>query len=242
MWPMRVPKWTVAVLILALVASGGAWVAPNALRRGSAQPPAADAPSRAQVPQGLPQEIVVTRDSPTLPSGCSPREVAQLIVRFLDAFDRGDQEQLAGLVFRSPAPGIEPSQWFAVNEDGGRHFAAYDLRTFLAYAAQRRQRHERIRLLAVSVAGPSWHGGADILYTLTRHADGWRTELPWLGRGRQERTAVGKGAIDCANQVIRVWVVTVTRERPRAGESGACPKPPRGAPPAAIVACAGQGS
>ncbi|MEX0673216.1 MAG: hypothetical protein WD067_00485, partial [Gaiellaceae bacterium] len=39
-------------------------------------------------------EIVVTRDSTALPSGCTPREAAELLVRFADAVNAGDMEAL----------------------------------------------------------------------------------------------------------------------------------------------------
>jgi hypothetical protein len=41
------------------------------------------------------QPVIVTRENPSLPSRCSPLEVARLILQFFDAFNRGDQEQLA---------------------------------------------------------------------------------------------------------------------------------------------------
>jgi len=196
-----------------------------------------DATTRQQVAQ----DIVVTHDSTTLPSGCSPREAAQLVVRFLDALNRGDPSQLAGFVFRSPVSGSGQSQWFSVSEDGVRPFAAYDLNSFLAYASERQQRHERLQLLAISVTGPSWHGGVDIVYTLTRYTSDRRPALPWLTRGGQDRAAAGKGAIDCANQAVQVWSMTVTGERRRANEPDACPKPPPDTPSGAVIACAGRG-
>ena len=45
---------------------------------------AASGESSATPPAG---ETVVTRDDPTLPAGCSPRQVAGLIMRFFDAFN-----------------------------------------------------------------------------------------------------------------------------------------------------------
>jgi len=253
MWPIRSSRSAVAfarlaLAVLAIVVAGGGAVAPVLLNR-QGRPPAATGGEAAGVTVGEPRDdrVVITRESRdggALPAGCGPREVAHLIARFFDAFNRGDQDALAAVVFRSPLPGVGPSQWYSVAEAGAPPFAAYDLDAFLAYAAERHRRHERLRLVAVSVSGPGWHGGAGVVYALTRHADErprWPS-WPGGGGGGREQTAVGKGAIDCVNQSIRVWSMTVTGEPWRAGRPGPCPAPPRGTPPAAILACGGQGA
>ncbi|CAN5780625.1 hypothetical protein BH23ACT11_BH23ACT11_24740 [soil metagenome] len=41
------------------------------------------------------EQIIVTRDDPSLPDGGRPREVAGLIINFFEAFNDGDQESLS---------------------------------------------------------------------------------------------------------------------------------------------------
>ena len=184
------------------------------------------------------REVIVTRDDSTLPSGCGPREVAQLIMRFFDAFNNGDQEQLDRFF------GFESGfQWYSVTEGdpskGGRHFVAYNPEDLLAYFAERHQQHERLRLITVDVAGPSWHGGVDIAYFLTRRADDLEPGLEG-----SERIVHGKGAINCEKQQIFVWSMgmPMVDEKQPSGplwrEIGLCPDPPAGTPPTAVVACA----
>ena len=173
-------------------------------------------------------EVIVTRDNNMLPAGCSPREVAQLIMRFFDAFNNGDQEVLGSFFFKS---GFE---WYSVTEgnpkERGRHFVAYTPDDLLVYFVERHKQNERLRLLMVDVAGPSWHGGVDISYVLNREAD----DL-WPGLGGPERIAEGKGAINCQDQQIFVWSMAMNM-----GNFAArlCPEPPTGSKSDTVVACA----
>ena len=200
MWPIRSSRSAVAfarlaLAVLAIVVAGGGAVAPVLLNR-QGRPPAATGGEAAGVTVGEPRDdrVVITRESRdggALPAGCGPREVAHLIARFFDAFNRGDQDALAAVVFRSPLPGVGPSQWYSVAEAGAPPFAAYDLDAFLAYAAERHRRHERLRLVAVSVSGPGWHGGAGVVYALTRHADERPRWPSWPGGGGRRPGADG---------------------------------------------------
>ncbi len=183
------------------------------------------------------REIIVTRDNHALPPGCNPREVARLIVRFFDVLNHGDQERLANFIFGSGPAGVSPSQWYSASEgvesQGGRHFVAYNLRDFLSYAVERHQQHERLRLIEVDVAGPSWHGGVDIAYVLTRQADD-------LLSGPGEHMAHGKGAVNCKEQKIFVWSMgmPIQKEQPCVTPAiELCPAPPPNSPSYAVIAC-----
>jgi hypothetical protein len=47
--------------------------------------------------RGSATKVIVTSDDPSLPDGCRPRQVAELVIDFIDAFNRGDQERLSRL-------------------------------------------------------------------------------------------------------------------------------------------------
>src|SRR5215207_8126468 len=42
-----------------------------------------------------PTRIIVTSDDTSLPDGCHPRQVAELVLSFVDAFNSGDQASLS---------------------------------------------------------------------------------------------------------------------------------------------------
>lgn len=171
------------------------------------------------------QEIVVTRNNAALPEGCNPAEVAQLIMSFLDAYNDGNQEKLAELF----AFGRE--SWFSDTIREGENFTAYTEASLLDYLAERQQYNERLQLVVVDIAGPSWHGGADFAFRLRREAD----DLQPLGR---ERYVEGGGAIFCQTQQVMVWRMgTVPPDYPESQLAQVCPKPP-GNPENVVVACA----
>jgi hypothetical protein len=140
--------------------------------------------------------VTVTRDDSGLPAGCKVHEVADFISRFFDAFNRGDRAQLTRF--------FAPSLSFA----------------------DRHKHHERLRLLKIRVSGPSWHGGGDIVFLLTRQADD-------LDGGSQAEPilANGKGAMWCKEQAIFVWAMST------GGGFGECPEPDK-IPANTVIACA----
>lgn len=182
------------------------------------------------------REVIVSRDDPGLPEGCSPAEVAQLIMNFLDAYNNGDQEQIAqffpntfewysdGVVVN----GVEVDQdHYFLTRPGSRD----DL---LSYAAERHQHGDRMELLQVNVVGPSWHGGADFSFRLTREAD----DVQPKSEG-QVRYVEGFGAIRCRTQ--KFWVWSLGMRSPKFLESellGVCPDPPPDTAENAVIACA----
>ena len=190
--------------------------------------------------QDTTRSVVVTREDFTAPSRCRPSEVAERIVAFFDAFNRGDQEALArffGADFR----------WYAVADGAGAGFLAYNpeaearlmsagkdakagtaQETVLPYLAERHAHGEQLRLLSVSVsATPQEHEPAVwIHYNVSRRADDLKP-----GRGGAEQVAHGKGLVKCQTQTIAVWNMTPGEMAP------VCPAPPSGSAPTAVIVC-----
>jgi len=132
--------------------------------------------------------VTVTGD-PELPAGCnSPHDTAMLISNFLDAFNRGDNRQL-GRFFGSDL------MWYSVTELE-RNFVAYSPSDLLKYFEERHAYHEPLQLASIDVRGPSWHGGIDLAYRLTRQGDDLGTRGSFLR---------GKGAVNCQDRTIFVW-------------------------------------
>lgn len=209
---------TLALAILLLAACGGnpppndaptvdAGVTPPATT--SAPRPS---PAVAASPTAAPIATDPSHQATQTPPGCKREEVTRLVERFLDAFNRGDQEQLA----RFFGPRFE---WYSVG-DGKRHSLAYNpnggLRVggfpaglevtvghqdlLLPYFAQRHAEGERLRLRELSSNYEGVRDIAHITYTLDRTADDL---APAPGAAARETT--GKGAIDCRDQTLMVW-------------------------------------
>jgi hypothetical protein len=52
-------------------------------------------------PSHEPTKVIVTSDDASLPDGCRPRQIAELVIEFIDAFNRSDQERSSRLFFIS---------------------------------------------------------------------------------------------------------------------------------------------
>jgi hypothetical protein len=223
---------------------------------GGSQPTGSAAGERADAagggPRGATTEVIVTSDDASLPDGCHPRQIAELVIGFIDAFNSGDQDRLAQLFFISEGPsppdfshrGYYPWSWYSVSEvaAGGRieeGFVTYDQRELLSYFAERHRQGERLELIKVSSTRAGFLGEEDnvgILYVLTRDAEDLEP-----GVGGQARIASGKGAINCGSQRIFVWSMEMrvgdTRST-REAASWLCTDPPGWRPGTAVVACA----
>ena len=190
------------------------------------------------------EPIIVTRDSGSLPSGCTPRETAELLVRLADAVGAGDMKALDRLFAIEDPPGQAPEpaglafRWFSVTEgragDGPwRHSVFYDRVDLFPYFAARRKANERWELVSVNIgiASSSRPGAVGIGYTIRRSADDLPSSLT--------EYAQGKGEIDCPAQRIFVWSMGQDeRDRVPAGEVVAsCPVPAEWTPGSAIIAC-----
>jgi hypothetical protein len=196
--------------------------------------------------------VIVTSDDPSLPDGCRPRQIAELLVFFIDAFNRGDQERLSRLFFiaEGPSPpdfsqrGYYPWSWYSVSEvgAGGRienGFVTYDQGALLRYFAKRHRHGERLQLLKVSLTQAGWlgeEGNVGLVFALTRHAGDLEP-----GLGGPSRVAFGKGAVNCESQRIFAWSMEMRAQETRTEREAAawlCGNPPGWRPGSAVVACA----
>ena len=160
----------------------------------------------------------------------SQGEAAALLVNLFDAFNRGDEVQLA----RVFGPNFH---WYSATEGAraraGHHFVAFHPDEAQAYFANRRWHNERLDLLAVNVAPTG-----DISFVAGRQAD----DLP-LGIDGGEWPVLGKGRIDCTAKTIDVWSRGMGMGIELSGQPAAvlssplCPEPPLATPSDAIVAC-----
>ena len=193
--------------------------------------------SFASTPNGA--DVLVTRDSLSLPTGCSPREVAGTVQRFFAAFNRGDRKSLDGVFVQRDPTGHNPGrpdtpvrtafQWYST----GERLIDYR-RLLLAYFAERHRQHERMQLLSIAVGSRGYE--AHITYVIRRDAD----DLP-VGLGGNERIAFGKGAIDCRAQRIFLWTMGMDTARGQEYPNlrWECPVPEPWTPGRPAVACAG---
>jgi hypothetical protein len=249
------------LLILALLALGcGVETDPKADSRpsrpsadGGAGVAGGEASGSATQPDREPTtKVIVTSDDASLPDGCRPRQIAELVIAFVDAFNRGDQERLSRIFFISEGPsppdfseeGYYPWSWYSVSEvgAGGRiedGFVTYDQGELLRYFAERHSQGERLELIKVSSTQTGLlgeEGNVGIVFVLTRDAEDLEP-----GLGGPARIAFGKGAINCESQRIFVWSMEMrvgdTRSE-REAASWLCTDPPGWRPGAAVVACA----
>jgi hypothetical protein len=179
-------------------------------------------------------DVFVTRDSLSLPMGCSPREVAAFLNGFFDAFNRGDMQALVEIWTKEDSPGPR-----SVREDASssgtrspraarirtgpwRERSIYDRPELLGYFAERHRQNERMSLVAVRVvrARAPWAAGNQ--FVVRRSAD----DLP-AGLGGRQRVAGGKGQIDCERHRLQLWTMfmnmaDVGRDYPPSGAGVPC--------------------
>jgi len=174
------------------------------------------------------QTIVVTRNNAKLPDGCNPDEVAQLIMRFLDAFNKGDQEILEGSF------ALAGERWFSDTISEEEHFTTYTQAELLDYYALRHQNNDRLQLIKVNVS-PRGLREVDIAFQMTREADDIEP-----GRNGRNRYVQGKGGVFCRTQKFMVWSMGTAPPNisPADYLSQVCPDPPSNIPENAVIACA----
>jgi hypothetical protein len=207
---------------------------------------------RGPVVRQEPTRVIVTSDDAWLPDGCHPRQVAELVISFVDAFNSGDQASLSRIFFVSEGPSppdfserdYDPWSWYTVGkvEAGGKiesSFVTYDQSELLRYFAERHKQGEHLRLLKVSLTQTGLLGKDDnvgFVYVLNRDA----TDLE-PGLGGPARIASGQGAINCKNRRIFAWRMDMIAEDHRTDREAAnwlCTDPPGWKPGDAVVACA----
>ena len=199
-----------------------------------------------------PARVIVTTDDASLPDGCHPRQVAGLVMSFVDAFNSGDQAALSRSFFLSEGPSppdfsdgtYDPWSWYAVSnvESGGKivsGFVTYDQSELLRYFANRHRKGERLRLLKVGLTQTGLLGREDnvgFVYVLNRTASDLDQSF-----GGPARVAIGQGAINCKNRRIFTWRMEMKAGDDRTSFEAAswlCTNPPGWRPGKAVVACA----
>jgi len=198
-----------------------------------------------------PTRVIVTSDHASLPDGCHPRQVAELVIFFVDAFNSGDQASLSRIFFVSEGPSppdfaeraYDPWSWYTVStvEAGGKiesGFVTYDQDELLRYFARRHRKGEQLRLLKISLTQTGLLGKADnvgFVYVLNRTARDLEPDL-----GGPAHIASGQGAINCTNRRIFTWRMDMKAEDHRTSREAAnwlCTDPPGWKPGKAVVAC-----
>ena len=146
-------------------------------------------------------EVVLVGPTDGYPDGCHPKEVADLLLSFLAAYNTGDTVTLDQTF-------AEHIEWYSdgtgevlVNgEKEQDHFVTYTRGDMFPYFAARQEQHDQLKLFWLSIVPKTWHGGVDIAYRLKREADDLEP-----GRDGSSRLAMGKGAIRCPERKIFVW-------------------------------------
>ena len=198
-----------------------------------------------------PTQVIVTSDDASLPEGCHPQQVAELVISFVNAFNSGDQASLSRIFFVSEGPSppdfadrsYDPWSWYTVSKvrAGGRiesSFVTYDQGELLRYFAKRHRKGEQLRLLKISLTQTGLLGkdeNVGFVYVLNRTAKNLEP-----GLGGPARIASGQGAINCTNRRIFTWRMDMKVEDQRTSRESAswlCTDPPGWKPGKAVVAC-----
>jgi hypothetical protein len=198
-------------------------------------------------------EVVVTSDDASLPEGCRPKEVAEVVGGFVDAFNVGDRERLSRTFFiaEGPSPsefseeGYYPWSWYSVSQigEGGRvagGFVAHEEELLMRYFERRHERGERMQLLKVSLTHAGILGNeanVGLLAVLTRDAD----DLEGSGFGGPDHVAYARGAINCEGGWIFTWTMEMRSAESRDARDASawlCKNPPGWRPGDAVIACA----
>lgn len=131
-------------------------------------------------------------------ANCTSAEVRQLVNRFVQAFNAGDQLTLQ-LLWAQSGHGFD---WYSSDAPGQRiDPAGRDRASLGAYFAERHAHRETLRLTSIHCNGNAVSYG-NFQYTLTRQAD----DLP-------PTAYIGKGAAVCTTMPRRlgVWSMAKTR-------------------------------
>jgi hypothetical protein len=144
-------------------------------------------------------DIIFVGDIGSFPQGCGPQEIIEFVNRFIAAYNSGDVDgldQFFDAYFNWYTDGVAQGQRF----DPATFFRTSRRDELAEYITLRHAQGDRLRLLEISVAGPGWHDGMDVTFTLAREAD----DLPTTAN-RLIRVARGKGMVTCPEKRIYVW-------------------------------------
>ena len=247
---VRMHKRILSMLIFALLMLGcGGEVDPEGAKKGSGTAGGGGGSSVSALRE--PTEVIVTSDDASLPDGCHPRQVAEIVVGFVDAFNSGDTDRLSSIFFVSEGPSppdfaardYQPWSWYTVSKVGAggkieSNFVTYDQSELLRYFAKRHEKGERMRLLKLSLTQTGLlgkDGNVGFVYVLTREAEDLEP-----GLGGPARIASGEGAINCENRRIFALRMDMRKEDSRTQREAAawlCADPPGWKPGEAVVAC-----
>lgn len=176
--------------------------------------------------------IAVTRGG-EVRGGCRVREVARLVVDFLEAINEGDSEQTA-YFFPAPATSLaeqaQAFQRYAVEDS----FTGEHPDVVLRYLQERHRQRERLRPVSIQVKPPSstlfGSSFADVVFVLERFALDLATQdggLPYFG----------KGQVNCETKKVHVWAMGA-QDNTLEIAARMCPRSRTGTlPKAAVVAC-----
>jgi len=175
--------------------------------------------------------IIVTRTGP-LPRTCAgPRGVAQLVVRFAQAFNRGDRRRLSRFFdyyLQTYSVSAETTAgWTAVRFSRKQ--------PLLRYFRRRHAHAETLSPAVVSASrfGPGLPTAASIGFWFTRRADDLAATQP---------LAYGKGIVDCRRKTIVIFNMAMPKDPPAPPPYWptlvvGCPKPPDWDPSQGVIAC-----
>jgi len=158
--------------------------------------------------------VVVTRDSLAL--RCSPRDVAEVLLRFEAALDAGNRKGLDRL-FARDGGGAPSFQWFSIDGTTIRSRSR-----LVPYLLQLHAQGEGFRFVGLDV-GNSW----------VPHSVGFGVAL--LQVGASSKQLHGKGEIDCLSRRIYVWSVGA------GAATSPCPGTPQANALRTVVACSRTG-
>jgi hypothetical protein len=160
---------------------------------------------------GSDERVVVTRDTVSLPAGCTPRGLATFVDGFLEAFNRGDWNHVETHIAAAGGSGPPAFQFVAWRQDSVR-----ERESVTSFLAAIRDRGERFRLLSVRVGKVrNVSSSVELAYRLERPGG----------------LVLGKGLIDCARQRIWQWAMAPV------GGPPTCPVPVGWSASGPIVAC-----
>ncbi len=136
-----------------------------------------------------------TSGSPGTANPCSTNDVRQVVVRFIDAFNRGDIAQLDQLVYQR-------FSLYATNAPGERlNPQAHDRNNLMAYFAARHQQHEHLALISM-----------DLTYTNSSEAGFWFRVMRSADDGLPPTRYSGKGGVQCAAMPISLTIWAMSPE------------------------------
>ncbi len=144
-------------------------------------------------------DIIFVGDIGSFPQGCGPQEIVTFVNNFIEIYNAGNTaelEQFFASQFTVYSDGVAEG----IQVDPTTYFETPSRDELAEYITLRHAQDERLRLLEISVAGPAWHDGMAVTFTLAREAD----DLPTTAN-RPIRVARGKGAIACPEKSIFVW-------------------------------------